>query len=43
VQGFAFARLGDKESAKIVLKKLIKQYPASPQTKAARKQLKRLG
>jgi len=42
-QGFAFARLGDRESAKIVLKKLIKQYPSTPQAKAAKKQLKRLG
>jgi len=41
-QGFAFARLGDKESAKIVLKKLVKQYPGTPQAKAPKKQLKRL-
>ncbi len=42
-QGFAFARLGDKESARIVLKKLVKKYPGTPQAKAAKKQLKRLG
>ncbi len=41
-EGFAFARLGDKESAKIVLKKLTKRYPGTPQAKAAKKQLKRL-
>ncbi len=42
-QGFAFARLGDKESAKIILRKLLKTYPGTPQAKAAKKQLKRLG
>ncbi len=41
-QGFAFARLGDTESARIVLRKLLKAYPTSPQAKVARKQLARL-
>jgi tol-pal system protein YbgF len=41
-QGLAFVRLGDRESAKIVLRNLIKKYPKSPQAKVARKQLERL-
>jgi len=41
-QGLAFVRLGDNESAKIVLKKLLKRYPKSPQAEVAKKQLKRL-
>ncbi len=41
-QGFAFAKLGDNESAKIVLKKLVKKFPKSPQARVAKKQLKRL-
>ncbi|NIA08253.1 MAG: tol-pal system protein YbgF [Nitrospiraceae bacterium] len=41
-QGLAFVRLGDKESAKIVLKKLLKRYPRTSQAKVAKKQLKRL-
>ncbi len=41
-QGIAFAKLGDNESAKIVLNKLIKKYPKSPQANVAKKQLTRL-
>ncbi|GEM_PF-134911 len=41
-QGFAFARLGEKDTARIVLKKLLKLYPNTPQAKVARKQLARL-
>jgi tol-pal system protein YbgF len=41
-QGISFAKLGDNESAKIVLNKLLKQYPRSPQAKVAEKQLSRL-
>ncbi len=41
-QGFAFARLGDRESARILLKRLIKNYPRTPQAKAAKRQLKLL-
>jgi len=39
-QGLAFVRLGDNNSAKIVLKKLIKFYPNTPQARVAKKQLK---
>lgn len=41
-QGMAFARLGDNESAKIVLNKLIKKYPKSPQARVAKKKLVRI-
>jgi tol-pal system protein YbgF len=41
-QGMAFAKLGDNESAKIVLNKLIKKYPKSPQVRVAEKKLARL-
>ncbi len=41
-QGYAFAKLGDKESAKILLKRLVKNYPKTPQAKAAKRQLKLL-
>jgi tol-pal system protein YbgF len=41
-QGISFARLGDNESAKIVLNKLLNQYPKSPQASMATKQLARL-
>ncbi len=41
-QGFAFAKLGDKESARILLKRLIKSFPTTPQAKAAKRQLKLL-
>ena len=41
-QGLSFAKLGDIESAKIVLSKLVKKYPSSPQAKVGRKQLSRL-
>jgi len=39
-QGLAFVQLGDTNSAKIVLEKLIKLYPNSPQARVAKKQLK---
>lgn len=38
-QGMAFAKLGDKQSARIVLEKLIKQYPTSEQAARAKKQI----
>jgi len=41
-QAFAFARLGDRQSARILLKRLIKNYPRTPQAKAAKRQLKLL-
>jgi TolA-binding protein len=41
-QGMAFAKLGDNESAKIVLNKLIKKYPKSPQAGVAKKKLVRI-
>ncbi len=41
-QGLAFAKLGDVESAKIVLSKLVKKYPRSPQATVAAKQLRHL-
>jgi tol-pal system protein YbgF len=41
-QGISFARLGDNESAKIVLNKLLNKYPKSPQASVATKQLARL-
>ena len=41
-QGLSFEKLGDNESAKIVLSMLVKKYPSSPQAKIARKQLKHL-
>ncbi len=40
-QGLAFARLGDNESAKIVLRKLVTKFPKTPQARVAKKQLKR--
>jgi len=41
-QGLAFVKIGDTDSAKIVLKKLIKFYPNTPQARVAKKQLKML-
>ena len=41
-QGMAFAKLGDKESAKIVFNKLIKKYPKSPQVRIAKKKLAKI-
>jgi tol-pal system protein YbgF len=38
-QGMAFAKLGDKQSARIVLEKLIKQHPGSEQAARAKKQI----
>jgi len=41
-QGISFAMLGDNESAKIVLNKLVRQFPKSSQAGVAKKQLARL-
>lgn len=41
-QGLAFSALGDKRTAKIVLNKLVKQYPKSSQTKIAKKYLAKM-
>ncbi len=41
-QGLAFLQLGDSESARIVLKKLIRKFPRSPQASVAKKQLARI-
>lgn len=41
-QGLAFSALGDKRTAKIVLGKLVKQYPKSSQAKIAQKYLKKM-
>ncbi len=41
-QGLAFVKLGDAESARIVLSKLVKRFPGSPQASVAKKQLKHL-
>ncbi|MGQ9499728.1 MAG: tol-pal system protein YbgF [Dissulfurimicrobium sp.] len=38
-QGMAFAKLGDKQSARIVLEKLIRQHPDSEQAARAKKQI----
>ncbi len=38
-QGMSFAQLGDTDSAKIVLDKLVKLYPNTPQARMAKKQL----
>ncbi len=41
-QGLAFARLGDKRTAKIVLKKLIRNHPKTKQAATARRVLKKM-
>ena len=41
-QGLAFASLGDKRTAKIVLRKLVGQFPKSKQAASAKKELRRL-
>lgn len=38
-QGFAFLKLGDKKSAKLVLQRVIKDYPNTNQAKTAKSQL----
>ncbi len=39
-QGFAFANLGEKANARLLLKELIKKYPSSHEAKIAKKKLK---
>ncbi len=41
-QGLSFAKLGDMESARIVLSKLVKKYPSSPQAKVGKKHIRKL-
>ncbi|WP_153303847.1 tetratricopeptide repeat protein, partial [Thermosulfurimonas dismutans] len=41
-QGLSFLRLGDTEAARILFKKIVKDYPKSEQATTARKYLKRL-
>ena len=41
-QGLAFYRLGDKNSARLLLQKVIKDHPGSNEAKIAKKELKRL-
>jgi len=41
-QGFAFLNLGDRVDAKILFRKVIKEYPRSPQAEIATKKLKLL-
>ncbi len=41
-QGLAFEKLGDRETARIVLRKLVDEYPKSDQAAVAKKQLRKL-
>ncbi|MCF6290001.1 MAG: tol-pal system protein YbgF [Desulfobacterales bacterium] len=41
-QGLAFEKLGDRETARIVLRKLVAEYPKSDQAGVARKRLRKL-
>jgi TolA-binding protein len=39
-QGFAFLNLGDRVDAKLLLQKVIQDYPQSPQAEIAARKLK---
>ncbi len=41
-QGYAFAELGEKANARLILNELIKRYPNSPEAKYAKKKLNTL-
>ena len=41
-QGLAFEKLGDRETARIVLRKLVNEYPKSDQATVAKKRLQKL-
>ncbi|NVM56724.1 MAG: tol-pal system protein YbgF [Desulfobacterales bacterium] len=41
-QGFAFLNLGDKANARLILKELVRKYPASNEANIAKKKLKTL-
>ncbi len=42
-QALSFLHLGDNEAARILFRKIVKEYPRSEQAPVARKYLKRLG
>jgi len=41
-QGYAFAELGEKANARLILKELIKKHPDTNEAKYAREKLKKL-